>query len=180
MFDPAEFIEECQVALADGDPRLAVKEVLARAVSAPSAVADALDHSRGELAILHNSGSLTVLNVVWAPGMSLYPHDHRMWAAIGIYAGQEDNTFYRRQPRGLAQSGGKQLQVGDVALLGDDTIHAVTNPRREMTGAIHVYGGDFVTQPRNQWDPATFEEQPYDLTQVMGEFDRANTAAGLN
>ena len=39
---------------------------------------------------------LTVLNVVWAPGMVLPPHDHRMWAAIGIYAGQEDNEFFRR------------------------------------------------------------------------------------
>ena len=39
---------------------------------------------------------LTVLHVVWAPRMTIYPHDHRMWAAIGIYAGQEDNSFFRR------------------------------------------------------------------------------------
>ena len=28
--------------------------------------------------------------------MDIYPHDHRMWAAIGIYAGEEDNAIYRR------------------------------------------------------------------------------------
>ena len=33
-------------------------------------------------------------------GHALYPHDHRMWAAIGIYAGQEDNAFYRRTGAG--------------------------------------------------------------------------------
>ena len=28
--------------------------------------------------------------------MALNPHDHRMWAVIGMYGGQEDNAFYRR------------------------------------------------------------------------------------
>ena len=49
-----------------------------------------------ELTTLYVSDELTVLKLVWAPGMWLQPHDHRMWAAIGIYGGQEDNTFYRR------------------------------------------------------------------------------------
>ena len=26
------------------------------------------------------------------------PHDHRMWAAIGIYSGREDNIFWRKVP----------------------------------------------------------------------------------
>ena len=25
------------------------------------------------------------LNIVWSPGISLFPHDHRTWAVIGIY-----------------------------------------------------------------------------------------------
>jgi predicted metal-dependent enzyme (double-stranded beta helix superfamily) len=29
------------------------------------------------------------------PGMTLGPHDHCMWAAIGVYTGGEDNTFFR-------------------------------------------------------------------------------------
>jgi hypothetical protein len=36
-----------------------------------------------------------------------------------------------------------------VAALGDDTIHhAVFNANRQQTGAIHVYGGDFVATSR--------------------------------
>ena len=47
--------------------------------------------------------SHVVLNVVWAPRMSIYPHDHRMWAVIGIYGGAEDNTLFRRGPQGLVK-----------------------------------------------------------------------------
>jgi hypothetical protein len=81
--------------------------------------------------------------------MTLYTHNHRMWAAIGTYGGQEDNTFYRRRNGRLLSSGGKELHDQDVVLLGDDTIHAVHNPLRRYTGAIHVYGGDFVNTPRS-------------------------------
>ena len=33
-------------------------------------------------------------------GMALNPHEHRMWAVIGMYGGQEDNAFYRRAAGG--------------------------------------------------------------------------------
>ncbi len=98
-----------------------------------------------------------------------------MWAAIGIYGGQEDNAFYRRTPEGVVASGGKELHEGDVALLGDDTIHSVRNPRRSHTGAIHVYGGDFFARPRSEFDPETLEEAPYDVARAMALFDAANS-----
>jgi predicted metal-dependent enzyme (double-stranded beta helix superfamily) len=48
------------------------------------------------LSLLHHNDDLTVLHVVWAPKMNLYRHEHRMWAVIGIYAGEEQNEFFRR------------------------------------------------------------------------------------
>lgn len=175
MFDIDLFVSDCIVAIDESESRRAIREVLDRAMAEPSSVADALDHALAGLNILYRSPELTVLNVVWAPLMSLQPHDHRMWAAIGIYAGQEDNSFYRRQSEGLTNSGGKELRTGDVVLLGDDTIHAVSNPNRQHTGAIHVYGGDFVATPRSQWDPETLEEQPYDLDCILKKFADANS-----
>lgn len=179
MFDVDELVNQCRAAIADDQPQLAVREVLRRAMERPREVAETLDPTEGGLDLLHHTPELTVLHVVWAPGMRLYPHDHRMWAAIGMYAGQEDNTFYRRSGPGrrfLTVSGGKELVTGDVLLLGDDAIHAVANPRRHLTGAIHVYGGDFVNEPRSQWGPGPVEERPYSMDEARRQFAEANDA----
>lgn len=77
-------------------PRLAIRDVLAEAVRDPAAVAAALPPTRAEIVRVHLTPQLTILKVVWAPGMTLGPHDHRIWAAIGVYSGGEDNSFYRR------------------------------------------------------------------------------------
>jgi predicted metal-dependent enzyme (double-stranded beta helix superfamily) len=177
MFDIDRFVVDCREALAEGEPHRAVREVLQRAVAAPGQVAEALAPTEGGFTLLHRAPDLTVLHVVWAPGMRIYPHDHRMWAAIGIYAGQEDNEFFRRagdDRRTLAPSGGKRLAVGDVTLLGTETIHAVTNPLSGLTAAIHVYGGDFVDQPRSQWGPGAPVEKPYDIDEARRQFAEAN------
>jgi predicted metal-dependent enzyme (double-stranded beta helix superfamily) len=120
---------------------------------------------------------MTVLQFVWPPGVKLFPHDHRMWAANGIYGGGEDNTFYRRTDQGLQAVGGKQLSAGDVALLGDDAIHAVANPHGAYTAAIHVYGGDYFATPRSQWDPTTLSEQPFDVEAVRRVLEEADRQA---
>ena len=119
MFDLDHFIADCRAALAERSPEAAIKELVGRAVAEPARVEAVLGTPRqGEIATLHHSPELTVLNVIWTPGMAIYPHDHRMWTVIGLYGGREDNTFYRRGPGGLAVAGGKQLQIRDVAVLG--------------------------------------------------------------
>jgi predicted metal-dependent enzyme (double-stranded beta helix superfamily) len=65
------------------------------------------------------------------------------------------------------------LSEGDVALLGDDTIHSVENPTRGYTGAIHVYGGDLMGTARSQWTGEPPLEEPYDIESVRRAFDRA-------
>jgi predicted metal-dependent enzyme (double-stranded beta helix superfamily) len=143
---------------------LAVKEVLERALQHPDDVAAALPATAAELTPIHVSDDLTVLKVIWAPGMRFRPHNHLMWAAIGLYGGQEDNTFYRRSSEGLVESGGRELRVRDIALLGDDAIHAVENPRKTYTGAIHVYGGNITARPgRSEWEEDTGDEIDYDF-----------------
>src|SRR5581483_9053277 len=179
VFDVDTLVADCQVARQETEPHRAVREVLERAMADARAVADAFRPRMGGLNVLHSAPDLTVLHVVWAPGMVLFPHDHLMWAAIGIYSGQEDNTFFRRQPgqpTSITQTGGKELRTSDVLLLGKDAIHGVTNPLDRITGAIHVYGGDFVNQPRSQWGPGTREERPYNMAEVNHQFDEANRA----
>jgi predicted metal-dependent enzyme (double-stranded beta helix superfamily) len=177
MFDVNELVADCMEAVREQEPRLAVREVLERAVSNPGELQWALPATRAELVPLHVSDELTVLKVVWAPGMSFRPHNHLMWAAIGLYGGQEDNTFYRRTGDGIVPSGRRELTTGQVALLGDDTIHAVANPRTTFTGALHVYGGDITKRPgRSEWDEQTGREIDYDFDGVRHYFDECNAA----
>jgi predicted metal-dependent enzyme (double-stranded beta helix superfamily) len=106
--------------------------------------------------------------------MIFKPHDHRTWAVIGIYTGREQNTFFRRADRGIAQHGTKELNAKDVASLGAATIHAVTNPLEQITGAIHVYGGDFFATPRSEWDSKTLDERPFSMEHTTRAFEEAN------
>ena len=154
---------------------LAVRDVLAELVSHGRDLEHALGPvSRGGITALHNATDLTVLHVAWTPGMSLYPHDHRMWAVIAMYGGQEDNAFFRRVPGGLERAGGRELPAGEVLVLGDDAIHSVANSRKEFAVALHVYGGDFFSVARSEWDPETHEERPRDLERTQRLFDEAN------
>jgi predicted metal-dependent enzyme (double-stranded beta helix superfamily) len=176
MLDVESLIEDCIAANAEAEPVLAVRDVLGRALADPAGVAAALPPVRAGITRLHVSPTLTVIGVVWAPGMSLWPHDHRMWAAIGIYSGGEDNAFYRRAGRELTESGGRELRPKDICLLGDDVVHAVHNPTTEFAGAIHVYGGDFFTVARSEWSGTPYREQPYDVEHTLAQFEAANAA----
>ena len=174
MFDVERFIEDCRRACAETDPR-ALQAVVSEAVSDPASVLQALGvPERAGLNTLHCDSGLTVLNLVWGPKMVLHPHDHRMPAVIGLYGGREDNQFYRRVPDGIEPSGTKELQTHDAAILGKDVIHAVTNPMSELTGALHVYAGDFFATPRSEWDPETFAEKPYDVEHTKRVFEESN------
>jgi predicted metal-dependent enzyme (double-stranded beta helix superfamily) len=88
-----------------------------------------------------------------------------MWSVVGLVSGREDNVFWRRTPASIEAAGARSLGAGDVAPLGVDIIHSVTNPIGKFTRAIHVYGGDFFApvRPRSEWDPETLVERPWDM-----------------
>jgi predicted metal-dependent enzyme (double-stranded beta helix superfamily) len=170
-----DIVARCRAALGEATPVLAVGDVLGELVAPGSGLEQALGPVvRGGITTLHHAPDLTVLQVAWTPGIALYPHEHRMWAAIGMYGGQEDNAFYRRIPGGLEPAGGRLLPEGEVLLLGDDAVHSVANSRRDFAVALHVYGGDFFAAPRSEWDFDTYEEHPRDLARTQRLFDEAN------
>jgi len=175
MFQKERFIEDCRAALTEGDAHAAIRELVAKAVSDPSQVLRALGApSRSGVETLYRADDLTILSLCWGPRMVFKPHDHRMWAVIGIYEGREDNTFFRRSKDGLTRHGTKELTARETIPLGAAIIHAVTNPLDQITAAIHVYGGDFFATPRSEWDPKTYAEQPYSVADTMRAFEEAN------
>ena len=174
MFDLDTFLDDCRVAVTDSDPRAAIRGVLQRTMERADEVAEVMARPEGGIEVVYSGEDVTVLNVVWAPHMTIAPHEHRMWAAIGIYAGAEANRLYKRGKESIRPAGEKLLDTGDVFGLGADAIHSVHNPRQRLTGGIHVYGGDFVNSPRSQWDPDTLTECPYDMAEAQRQFARAN------
>jgi predicted metal-dependent enzyme (double-stranded beta helix superfamily) len=170
-----EIVARCRGALDEHTPPLAVRDVLDELVADPTSLDQAVGPVElGGITTLLNTDDLTILRVAWTPGMALNPHEHGMWAVIGMYGGQEDNAFYRRSSGGLEPAGGKELPAGDVLVLGHDVIHSVANSRREFAVAVHVYGGDFFSVERSEWDFETYEERPRDFARTRRLFEEAN------
>jgi predicted metal-dependent enzyme (double-stranded beta helix superfamily) len=170
MFDLDAFLADCVAALDEDTPMLAVKDLVARAVFDPDAMTKALPQKG--VTIMLQQPDLTVASVVVPAGLPLsasVPHNHLMWAVVGVYGGQEDNRFFRRSDTTLEESGGRSLQIGDALAMGDDTIHAIHNPLdREALAALHVYGGDLPGAQRSMWADPGLTEQPYDDKVVVG------------
>ena len=78
--------------------------------------------------------------------------------------------FWRRVPNAekfqVEAVGGQALGAGDVTILGRDVIHSVVNPVAKLSGAIHVYDGNFLDLQRSMWDSETLIEEPYDISAV--------------
>lgn len=176
MLDRDRFIAECRTATAGRTDSRAVREIVARAVADPAALMRCLgEPTKVGFDVLHRSPSLTILNTFWAPHMVIMPHNHAMAAIIGVYAGREDNMLWRRLPDDahgrIEAAGAKFLGPGDTCAFGPDLIHSVVNPTTRVTGAIHVYAGDFFGVDRSEWEPDTLDEKPYDMQKVLRMFE---------
>lgn len=178
MFDVDGFIADCRgAAAASGSP--GVLEAVARAVATPAEVLRALgEPQRAAVQVLHRSPDITVFNLIWGPRMCQLPHNHGMWAVIGIYTGREDNIFWRRSGgvpgSRIEAAGARALSEREAVPLGPDIIHSVINPIKRLTGAIHVYGGDFFAAPHSEWDPERLVEEPYDVEKTLALFEESN------
>src|SRR6266567_4336538 len=122
MFDVDRFVVNCRdAAAANGLP--AVLDVVASAVSTPAEVLKGLGEPRRAGAqVLHRSPELTVFNIIWG------------------------RTTDVCEPR-IEAAGAKALSAREAVPLGREVIHSVINPIKRLTGAIHVYGGDFYSVP---------------------------------
>jgi predicted metal-dependent enzyme (double-stranded beta helix superfamily) len=187
MFDFDRFTADCRAARAADRSSKTICEVVKRAVSDQAGLLRSLgEPDRAGIREIYRSPDLSIINVVWAPRMMVMPHNHHMWAVIGVYGGREDNIFWRRIAEAgenqLEAAGARSIAAGDAQPLGDDIIHSVTNPTSRFTAAIHVYGGDFFAAHRSEWDPDTLSEHRFDGNRAREVFEEANRryAAGLS
>ena len=120
---------------------------------------------RASIQLLHKDDAVSIFNIVWPPLAVLVPHNHLMWACIGVYGGREDNILWRRSHDGIEAHAAASVATKEVFALPADAIHSVINPVRGYTSAIHVYGGDLTVAKQSQWDPLTLREGPFDVEQ---------------
>ena len=175
MTDLERFVADCLEAQAADTSFRHVHEIVARLVADPAPILQCLgEPRRPAMQKLYHAPTLTILKVVFPPGMMIPPHDHRMRAAIGIYTGREDNIFWQRikgrQGGRLEAIGAKALSTSDAVLLDANVVHSVANPLARLSGAIHVYDGDFFAAERSEWDPETLLEQAFDAERAIARF----------
>jgi hypothetical protein len=105
-----------------------IEEAVRRAIAERPLVGDP-----GRFQVLHDEPGLTILHVVVGGGFTSPPHDHRTWAVIGVYSGQEDNSFYKLvgDSRAIEPAGGRSVGEREILSLGTDAIHRIANPRRD-------------------------------------------------
>jgi hypothetical protein len=174
-FDSERFVEDCKRANQGPDAQRAIQELLAAEISDPRRVLLGLGGpATGGIRTLHRSPALTVLNIVWAPLMQLMPHEHRMWSVIGIYTGREDNIFWVPDGSAVRASGAMAISAGAPRSLPSDVIHSVANPIAKLTGALHIYGGDFFATPRSEWDPDTLARRDWSVDGALRIFQESN------
>jgi len=159
MYTLEDLVKELKEGLGKSDFN-AVQEAARHAVAERPLAAEP-----GKTQILHDEPGLTIVHVAVNPNFASPPHDHRTWAVIGVYDGQEDNTFYRLvdNTRAIEQAGGRSLGERDVLMIGERGIHKIANPRGETLIALHVYGKNIFKIERSAWDPVTGVERPFDL-----------------
>jgi predicted metal-dependent enzyme (double-stranded beta helix superfamily) len=157
MYQLDDLIRELRDAYQTGTEG-AVEAAVHRAVAERPLVADPT-----RFQVLHDEPGLTVLHVVVGAGFISPPHDHRTWAVIGVYSGQEDNSFYKLvgETRAIEAAGGRSVMEREILTLGVDAIHRIANPRRDPLIALHVYGRNVLKIERSAWDPVTMRERPY-------------------
>jgi predicted metal-dependent enzyme (double-stranded beta helix superfamily) len=147
-----ELIDACRdVGGADVPSR--VSELVAAFLDQPNLASVVGDGDRSTYEALYRGEDLLVLHGVVPPTPApVAPHDHRMWAVIGVYQGLERNElFVRTEGGGLESVDHFTLAAGEVRILDPSTIHSVQARGDRYLGAIHVYGGDLFSTPRSTW-----------------------------
>ena len=167
-----EFVAQCSAAVKEDRGAGGAKEVVERTVRDRRLIEE-LPLEAG-VTVLHGAEDLTILHVVMAErpvgAGNPIPHNHRLWAVIGVMHGSEENEFFRRSAHRIEPSGsGRVISEGEVLIMGDDTIHSVKNSSSgRLSSALHVYGGDLLAAEKTMWCEPDWAEEPFDFFRVIG------------
>jgi predicted metal-dependent enzyme (double-stranded beta helix superfamily) len=180
-FDGSEFAQACVTMLGEPDPLGAISELVARAISDPSALAAAfpVPVDPDDDGVLYQSSDLLVVSALFPAGFTTGIHDHTVEAVIGVWSGHEDNHLYRRTEAGLEEVDGRRVETGEVLVLDRSAIHDVHSPPARWTAALHVYLGDLNGVSRHSWPVTTADPVPFDSEDLEERWMTAAAQTGL-
>jgi predicted metal-dependent enzyme (double-stranded beta helix superfamily) len=167
-----ELIDRCRDAATTDDPVAGVMAVLDAFLHQPNLERQLGRADRSTYEALYRGPDLLVLHAVVPPTpRPVDPHEHRMWAVIGVYRGQEDNQLFARSDRAALEPTERfSITPGEIRPLDVSTIHTVQAVGGHYLGAVHVYGGDLFGTPRSTWRDGV--EQPNDESALPAFFER--------
>jgi predicted metal-dependent enzyme (double-stranded beta helix superfamily) len=116
--------------------------------------------------LLYRDGhELALFTLVLPPGASTPVHDHLAWGLVGIYGGEQRETFYRRvdddhyhpddDHAELEKIRTDRMTRGDFYELvpPNNDIHSVTTTSDEPSVSVHLLGADVGCIERHAFNP---------------------------
>lgn len=173
MISPEQLVQRCRAALAAPVPERAVEAILAELIAGdPAAVRHSLAGDDGApgahglgMRVLVDSPELTIFHASLPPGFVNAPHEHRTWAVVAVYEGEEHNVFYARRGTSIEPVAELHATAPRVVVMDENAIHAIENPLPRPSYALHAHGGAHFHIPRSMWHPETLAEQARDERQ---------------
>lgn len=159
------FVEECQAlrALPNWPQQIsgAMKRLLAANGLADELMGELDPVRKSKLYI--QSPDLTIYSVYSEGGLRGPPHDHATNAVVALVEGVEQYKTYRVEGGRCVETGTVRVRAPAVAVMSEDTIHAIWNEPGEGGLSLHAYGNThFDAADRRLWDPVEGREQAFD------------------
>ncbi|MDR7481145.1 MAG: cysteine dioxygenase family protein [Armatimonadota bacterium] len=115
-------------------------------------------------------GSLCLFALVVSPGAATPVHDHLAWGLVGVYRGQQEETFYRRLDNGNVK-GRAVLEISRRIVVSTGEFYAIVPPRDDIhyvatlsdrpSISIHLLANDTACVWRHRFDPAAGTVAPF-------------------
>ena len=107
--------------------------------------------------------ALSLFSLVVPPGAVTPVHDHLAWGLVGLYAGNQDEEFYRPGAGRLELERQRPLSPGDLyALLPPrNDVHRVRTTSAVTSVSIHLLANDTGCVLRHTYDEETGEAHPF-------------------
>jgi predicted metal-dependent enzyme (double-stranded beta helix superfamily) len=161
-FNLDSLVEVLKTASRAPEPVKNIKAIMDQVFLDPVNIAKHMPSFTEDDVIIHEDESVSIWHCRFQPGVSVPPHNHQMTATIGVYAGEERNTFYRAgSNNGLVRDNAVDMVPGNVLSLKPSDIHSVRCTSEQPSCGIHVYLGPLSRIERSLFDWESGEAMPF-------------------